>query len=343
MSESKGNKGPVNHGPTLIIHGGAGNLRRELFELEQEYREALKNSLFAGHQILKNGGSSLDAVVEAVCVMEDSPLFNAGKGSVFTLGGKNELEASIMIGTPDHQAGAATLLYTVKNPIKLAKEILLDPQVPHVFLGAQWAEEYAKEKGLELVDPKYFWTERRWKQHMDGLEQRELQPQNIIATTKTSAAESNILSDKEVGSMGTVGAVAVDKDGIIAVATSTGGMNNKKDGRIGDTPMLAAGTWADNETCGVSGTGYGECFIRYAIVHDVAARVKYLGENISDAAEQVVKENKKVGGLAGVIVLDKYGNVAMSKNCDLMFRGYIRVSDERWISPVRSGPSPKDL
>ncbi|CAG8688186.1 8085_t:CDS:2, partial [Ambispora gerdemannii] len=279
-------KETINHGPTLIIHGGAGNVGivpRDAFKLEQEIHEALKNSLFAGHQILKNGGSSLDAVVEAVCVMEDFPLFNARKGSVFTRDGKIELEASVMIGTPDHPAGAATLLHTVKNLIKLAKEILLDPQVPNVFLGAQRAEEYAREKGLKLVDQKYFWTERRWEQHMEGLKK---QPGNILSPTEIDAKESNIILEKEVGSMGNVGAVAVDKDGIIAVATSTGGKANKKDGRISDTSMIAAGTWADNETCGVSGTGDGDYFIRYATAHDVAARVKYLGENISDAAEQ---------------------------------------------------------
>ncbi|CAB4435928.1 unnamed protein product [Rhizophagus irregularis] len=302
----------INHGPTLVIHGGAGTIVRENYSVQKEYLDALKESLMAGHRILLSGGNSIDAVEAAVRIMEDCPLFNAGKGSVFTIGGKNELESSIMIGTSNHPAGASTLLHTVKNPITLAKTLLLDPENPHVFLGGIVAEEYAEKKGLEIVDPSYFWTKKRWKQHLEGLEKDN----------------NNYLEmDSSPYPMGTVGAVAVDKNGIIATATSTGGMNNKKDGRIGDTPLIACGTWADNETCGVSGTGNGEFFIRYGIAQDVSSRMRYLGESVDEAAYNVIKNLGKVGGGGGVIALDKYGKVAMPFNTSGMYRGYIRVSD----------------
>ncbi|RIA81781.1 nucleophile aminohydrolase [Glomus cerebriforme] len=303
----------IDHGPTLVIHGGAGIITCKQFSLQnqEEYIDALKKSLMAGYKILLNGGNSIDVVEAAVRIMEDCPLFNAGKGSVFTISGKNELESSIMIGTSDHPAGASTLLHTVKNPITLAKTLLLDPENRHVFLGGVEAEEYAKKKGLGIVDPCYFWTKRRWKQHLEGLEN----------------GNKNLATDLNPYPKGTVGAVAVDKNGIIATATSTGGWNNKKDGRIGDTPLIACGTWADNETCGVSGTGDGEFFIRYGVAQDVSSRMRYLGESVNQAADGVVKNLGKVGGSGGVIALDKYGNVAMPFNTGGMYRGYIRVSD----------------
>ncbi|GBC05643.1 hypothetical protein RclHR1_06330013 [Rhizophagus clarus] len=303
----------INHGPTLVIHGGAGTIARKNFSAQKEYLDALKESLMTGYRILLNDGNSIDAVEAAVRIMEDCPLFNAGKGSVFTIGGKNELESSIMIGTSDHPAGASTLLYTVKNPITLAKTLLLDPENPHVFLGGIAAEEYAEKKGLEIVDPSYFWTKKRWKQHLEGLEKGN---NNYLE-----------MDSSPYPPMGTVGAVAIDKNGIIATATSTGGMNNKKDGRIGDTPLIACGTWADNGTCGVSGTGNGEFFIRYGIAQDVSSRMRYLGESVEEAAYNVIKNLGIVGGGGGLIALDKYGNVAMPFNTSAMYRGYIRVSD----------------
>ncbi|KAG9294367.1 hypothetical protein G9A89_001872 [Geosiphon pyriformis] len=316
----------MNHGPTLVIHGGAGLMIRKNFPLEEQrkYLDALDESLRAGNAILLAGGSSIDAVETAVRVLEDCPLFNAGKGSVFTIGGKNELEASIMIGTKIHPAGACTLLHTVKNPISLAKTILLDPKNPHVFLGGEEAEKYAKTNGLEIVDPGYFWTKSRWEQHKRRLEKGKgisLAFEDSINLPSLRSKNDNF----DYYPKGTVGAVAVDINGIIASATSTGGLTNKKDGRIGDTPLIACGTWADNETCGVSGTGDGEFFIRYGIAQDVAARMKYLGENVSQAASTVIENVKKVGGEAGVIVLDKYGNVAMPFNSLGMYRGYIRT------------------
>ncbi|CAG8582567.1 71_t:CDS:2 [Ambispora gerdemannii] len=312
----------LNHGPTLVIHGGAGTMRRKDYppEKRREYFQSLEESLIAGYKILLDGGSSIDAVEAAVRIMEDCPLFNAGKGSVFTIGGKNELESSIMIGTPLHPAGASTLLHTVKNPITLAKTILLDPECRYVFLGGSEAEKYAKDKELEIVDPGYFWTEHRWRQHLEGLEKQKPASSDFLNTLPSK-------DELDANPKGTVGAVAVDKYGIIASATSTGGLNNKKDGRIGDTPLIGCGTWADNETCGVSGTGNGEFFIRFGIVQDVATRMKYLGENVVDAAVNVVEDMKKVGGEAGVIAVDKYGNFAMPYNSLGMYRGYIRVAE----------------
>ncbi|CAH1760087.1 14571_t:CDS:2 [Entrophospora sp. SA101] len=311
----------MNHGPTLVIHGGAGALLRENLSIEerQKYLIALEESLKAGNELLKNGGKAIDVVEAAVRVMEDCPLFNAGKGAVFTIGGKNELESSIMVGTMDHPAGASTLLHTVKNPITLAKTLLLDADNPHVFLGGVEAENYAKVNGLELVDPKYFWTEKRWKQHLEGLEKKKKGGKDDDWYSLAPGFDSS--------PMGTVGAVAVDKYGTIATATSTGGFNNKKDGRIGDTPLIACGTWADNETCGVSGTGNGEYFIRYGVAQDVSSRMKYLKESVEEAAFNVVENLRKVNGAGGVIALDKYGNVAMPFNTTGMYRGYIRANE----------------
>nr|CAG8535090.1 7330_t:CDS:2 [Entrophospora candida] len=287
----------MNHGPTLVIHGGAGVLLRENLSIEerQKYLIALEESLKAGNELLKNGGKAIDVVEAAVRVMEDCPLFNAGK------------ESSIMVGTMDHPAGASTLLHTVKNPITLAKTLLLDADNPHVFLGGVEAENYAKVNGLELVDPKYFWTEKRWKQHLEGLEKKKKGGKDDDCYSLAPGFDSS--------PMGTVGAVAVDKYGTIATATSTGGFNNKKDGRIGDTPLIACGTWADNETCGVSGTGNGEYFIRYGVAQDVSSRMKYLKESVEEAAFNVVENLRKVNGAGGVIALDKYGN------------GYIRANE----------------
>ncbi|CAG8679411.1 270_t:CDS:2, partial [Cetraspora pellucida] len=321
----------INHGSTLVIHGGAGIIDRKDFpeSKQKEYLDALKKALLAGHEILKEGGSSIDAVVASVKVMEDCPFFNAGKGSVFTISGKNELEASIMQGVDSHAAGACTLLSTIKNPIILAKTLLQDPENPHVFLGGIEAEKYAKSKGLEIVDPGYFWTKHRWKQHLDELENKKpMQPENLRMINNLNNGDSRDVCDAaDPSPIGTVGAVAVDINGIISTATSTGGFNNKKDGRIGDTPLIACGTWADNETCGVSGTGNGEFFIRHSVAYDVAARMKYLDESVQDATSKVIENLSKVGGYGGVIALDKYGNFAMPFNTDGMFRGYIRVSE----------------
>ncbi|KAK9701857.1 hypothetical protein K7432_011543 [Basidiobolus ranarum] len=232
----------------------------------------------------------------------DNYLFNAGKGAVFTKGGKNELEASIMDGS-NLKAGACTLLTTVKNPISLARQVMV--QSPHNFLGGEAAEQLANKSGLDIVEPKYFFTEHRWKQHLSGLESPGNEP-------------------PAPAPKGTVGAVALDQFGNIATATSTGGKTNKWDGRIGDTPMIGAGTYADNETCGVSGTGDGEFFIRHSVAYNVCARMKHLGESVETAARNVVEELRKVQGVGGVVALDRNGNVAMPFNSDGMYRGYIK-------------------
>ncbi|KAL1924917.1 uncharacterized protein VTP21DRAFT_4571 [Calcarisporiella thermophila] len=321
LPEGKENAPPENprssnhYGPTLVIHGGAGLIKRTSMtpELEKEYRAALEQALRTGWKALM-AGTSMDAVVAAVEVMEDSPLFNAGKGSVFTITGKNELEASVMDGS-NGTAGACTLLHHVKNPIRLALAIQEDSAARHLFMGGAAAEEYASSKGLTLVDPSYFFTERRWKQHLEN--------------------PDPTLHDKSNLPKGTVGAVAVDRFGNLATATSTGGFNNKMDGRIGDTPIIGAGTWAENGVCACSGTGNGEIFIRYSVCHDIAARIKYLGESVQEASAKVVEHMGSVGGSGGVIVVSPDGEVAFPFNSEGMFRGYIRSDETPHISIYR--------
>ncbi|CAG8454771.1 10816_t:CDS:2 [Paraglomus brasilianum] len=355
---------PVNHGPTLLIHGGAGKIVKKRIPCEEipddqkkEYLQAMKEALKVGCDILKRGGRAVDAVEAAIRVMEDCPLYNAGKGAVFTRSGKNELESSIMIGTPSHPAGAVTLLRTVKNPVVLAKTLMLDPDNYQVFLGGEGAEEYAKEKGLELVDPSYFWTEARWKEHLEGLgnegkdegkkrdgccgdKSESDNADNSLPSYDDAVNERRTENNTKrelvgsngdwfyMNSMGTVGAVAVDFDGVIAAATSTGGKNNKSDGRIGDSPLIGCGTWADNETCGVSGTGEGEFLIRYTLARGIASRMEHLNETVEQATSAMIDLLSKVGTEAGVVALDKYGNFTIQYNTSGMFRGFIRVSDE---------------
>ncbi|RUS20775.1 nucleophile aminohydrolase [Endogone sp. FLAS-F59071] len=307
----------INHGPTLVIHGGAGTILREHFPSEEQehYLEELRAALRDGFRILEAGGTAVDAVEAAVRHMEggfarlfvslvnDSPLFNAGKGAVYTIGGHIELEASLMDGS-NHRASACALLQHIRNPITLTKTMLITtPTVPHVFLGGTEAESFARSKGLEFVDQRYFYTARRWKQHIDGLEHPPSDPES----EGTMYSGEPVDRDHDPNPLGTVGAVAVDQYGNIATATSTGGRNNKWDGRIGDTPLIGSGTWAENETCGVSGTGNGEFFIRYAACHDVASRMRYLGESVQEAAAAVVEGLRKVEGEGGVVAVDRYG------------------------------------
>ncbi|RUP50181.1 hypothetical protein BC936DRAFT_140053 [Jimgerdemannia flammicorona] len=317
--------GRVNHGPTLVIHGGVGTILRTSFprEEQEQYLEALRTSLRDGFRILESGGTAIDAVEAAVRYMEDSPFFNAGKGAVYTIGGNIELEASIMDGS-NHRASACTLLHHIRNPITLARTMLTTkPPVPHVFLGGAQAEAFARDKELEFVEQGYFYTEKRWKQHIEGL---EYPPSN--SESKGTVYGKSVPRDHDPNPMGTVGAVAVDREGNIATATSTGGRNNKWDGRIGDTPLIGSGTWAENATCGVSGTGNGEFFIRYAVCHDVASRMRYLGESVQEAAATVVEGLRKVEGEGGVVAVDRYGEVAMPFNSPGMYRGYIRADME---------------
>ena len=297
----------------IVIHAGAGTLNRDSFTPERErlYHATLEQSLRAGHAILKGGGSALDAVEAAIVIMEDAPVFNAGKGAVFTAEGKNELDASIMDGD-SLQAGAVGGVTTVKNPIRAARAVM--EQSPHVLFTNRGAEKFAADNGLEMVDPKYFFTERRWKQIQTWLKQQE-------AKAKPHAAAE---PDRHADYFSTVGCVALDAKGNIAAGTSTGGMTGKRFGRIGDSPIIGAGTYADNRTAGISCTGHGEYFIRHAVAHDISARIAYKKESLAKAARDVVQTVlKQAGGSGGIIGLDAQGNIVMEFNTNAMTRGSI--------------------
>ncbi|HEX6100243.1 MAG TPA: isoaspartyl peptidase/L-asparaginase [Thermoanaerobaculia bacterium] len=288
----------------LVIHGGAGTITRASMtaEAEAQYRAGLEEALHKGHAVLAKGGSSLDAVEAAIRVLEDNPLFNAGKGAVFTHEGRNELDASIMDGRTKG-AGSVAGVTIIRNPITAARAVM--EKSPHVMMVGRGAELFATKMGLEIVDPSYFWTERRWK----SLQQELLKEQ----------ASAN--PDKKFG---TVGAVAVDSKGNLAAGTSTGGMTNKQFGRVGDAPIIGAGTYAENESCAVSATGHGEYFIRWTVAHDIAALVKYRGMSVAEASNEVIhKKLAPVKGEGGVIVLDAKGNFAMTFNSEGMYRGWI--------------------
>jgi beta-aspartyl-peptidase (threonine type) len=289
---------------SIAIHGGAGVITRSSMteEAERAYRADLERALDAGYAILEKGGSSLDATIAAVRVLEDSPYFNAGRGSVFNHAGVNELDAAIMDGATQ-KAGAVAGVKHVRNPIELARMVM--ERTPHVLLSGEGAEEFALEQGVTLVPGSYFYTERRWKQ----LE--EAQKNERIASNQ-----------EDIGYFGTVGAVARDKNGNLAAATSTGGMTNKRWGRIGDSPLIGAGTYADNETCAVSATGSGEFFIRAVVAHEICARVRLAKVSAAEAARDVIHGKlKDIGGDGGVIVVDSNGELSLEFNTEGMFRG----------------------
>ena len=300
----------------LVVHGGAGTIRKGRMSPEQEiaYHEALERALEAGFAVLADGGKSVDAVIAAITILEDSPLFNAAKGAVFTHAGMNELDASIMDGS-NLQAGAVAGVTTVKNPIKAAYAVM--SQSEHVMLAGKGAEEFATEQGLEIVDPGYFADSARYQQFLN----------------RRKAGKRNEGASLDLGSLdqkfGTVGAVALDQFGNIAAGTSTGGMSDKKFGRIGDSPIIGAGTYANNNTCGVSATGWGEFFIRLAVAHDISAMMEYAGLSLQQAADSAVMQKlPRLGGDGGVIALDRNGNISMTFNTEGMYRGYIRSMGE---------------
>ena len=280
----------------LVIHGGAGTITRENMstEKEAEYISKLTAALKTGYAILESGGSSIDAVEATIKVMEDSPLFNAGKGAVFTGAGTCELDASIMDGAT-LQAGAVAGVKTVKNPISAARKVM--EETWHVLLAGEGADAFAKEQGLDIVDNSYFHTEHRFKSLIKAKE-------------------------KEIEKHGTVGCVALDKKGNLAAGTSTGGLTNKRWGRVGDSPIIGAGTYASNETCAVSGTGQGEYFIRGSVAYDIAAQMDYEKKSVQTAAQAVIDKLTERGGTGGVIVMDSKGNIAMSFNTEGMYRGF---------------------
>ncbi len=299
----------------FVIHGGAGTIERSRMtpEREKAYRDKLSEALLAGFGVLQKGGPCLDAVVAAITLMEDSPLFNAGKGAVFTSAGTNELDSSIMDGRT-LKAGAVAGLKRVKNPILLARLVM--EQSPHVMMTGDGAETFAAQKGVELVDPKYFYTEERWQQ-LQRIKEAEKNP-----PPKKSKLERESLPFDE-HKFGTVGAVSLDRSGNLGAGTSTGGMTNKRFGRVGDSPIIGAGTYADNETCGVSCTGDGEYFIRSAVAHDVTARMRYGGKSVEQAAAAAIEKVGKLGGTGGLIALDRRGNFTTPFNTSGMYRGWI--------------------
>lgn len=303
----------------LVIHAGAGNMNPENMDSskQEEIKKKLLSALNTGYYILENGGSSLDAVEACIRYLEDSPYFNAGLGAVFTNDGRNELDASIMYGK-NATAGAVAGVRRIKNPIAAARAVM--EQSEHVMLIGKGAEKFAKEKGIQLVDTNYFRTDENY---IKWLESHQ-------SSRSTSQNESDAqMEDK----FGTVGCVALDLNGNLAAGTSTGGMSNKKYGRVGDSPIIGAGTYADNSTCGVSATGHGEYFIRNVVAYDIAALMKYKKLSVKDAAEEVVMrkmiENR---GKGGVIAMDAKGNIAMPFNTSGMYRAYIKEKDKPYVA-----------
>ena len=292
---------------TLAIHGGAGTINPATMTPVREaaYRAGLATALRAGHGVLADGGSALDAVTNAVMALEDNPLFNAGRGAVYTSAGKQEMDAAVMRGQ-DRGAGAVAGIFGPRNPVLAARAVM--ERSESVLLMGEGALDFLRDKGLSWEGRDYFYTKARWKNLQDELARR-------------AAAGADNRDDAE--KHGTVGAVARDRAGNIAAATSTGGMTGKPPGRVGDSPSIGAGTWADNATCAISATGAGEYFIRWMAAHEIASRMRYLGLPLVVAADQVVTELGAVGGSGGLIAIDAAGNVALPFNCSGMYRGVV--------------------
>jgi len=296
---------PVPFEYALVLHGGAGSMNFEnVPEPKQKiYKHSLDSALQLGLDVLEKGGASIDAVEVVIRCLEDNPLFNAGKGAVFTSEGKNEMDASIMTGE-DLNAGAVAGVTDIKNPISAARAVM--EQSKHVMLAGKGASVFAEEVGLEIVDTSYFFTKKRFDSLRRALEKEK---------------------------HGTVGCVALDQNGNLCAGTSTGGMTNKKYGRIGDSPIIGAGTYANNRTCGVSGTGHGEFFMRWMVAYDISALMEYTGMDVEEAAKEVVgKKLVEAGGSGGVICLDRYGRAAMVTNTNGMFRAYGNSEGDRIVA-----------
>lgn len=308
-------------GYAFAIHGGAGTILKANMSDEQEaaYEAKLTEALAAGEKVLADNGAALDAVIAAITVMEDSPLFNAGKGAVFTAEGKNEMDSSIMDGeTLD--AGAVSGVTNVKSPIRLARAVM--DKSKHVMLQGKGAETFAAENGLEIVDPEYFYTERRWQQLQKAKELKE----GAVLDHDLEYMEFN---DNKFG---TVGAVALDKAGNLAAGTSTGGMTNKSWGRVGDSPIIGAGTYASNSSCAVSATGAGEYFIRATVARSICALMEYADMTLADATDKIIMQQLvEMGGDGGIISLDRDGNIALVFNTEGMYRASVREGEEPLI------------
>lgn len=305
----------------LVIHGGAGNIVEGRFTPEEEkaYHEGLQAALKAGYDVLAKGGTSVDAVKAAINQMELNPIFNAGRGAVFTNEGKNELDASIMDGK-DLTAGAVAGVTNVKHPINCAD--MVRTKSPHVMMVTQGAEKFCAQNGAEIVDPKWFFTQHRYDQLKKAQEKEQIVLDHDGAK-KTSNAELYIDPLMYDYKYGTVGAVALDKHGNLAAATSTGGMTNKRFGRVGDSPIVGAGTYANNQTVAVSATGSGEMFIRTSAAHNVHTLYKYVSQDVQKAGDAAIKEVGEIGGSGGLIILDAKGNYAFPMNSKGMHRGTI--------------------
>ena len=300
----------------IVIHGGAGTVSRiKMTKWKTEaYKQALKRAYEVGFKTLQNGGSALNAVKEAIVLLEDCPLFNAGKGSVFTNHGNNEMDAAIMDGKR-MRAGAVAAVSFVKNPILLAETVMKKSK--HVLISGEQALEYAKEQGLQIADSDYFYDEFRHKQW-----------QRALAKDKTELDHDEEVSNK----IGTVGAVALDKKGNLAAGTSTGGMVNKKYGRIGDSPLIGMGTYANNHSCAISCTGHGEFFIRSVVAYDINARMIYNEETLEEAAHHIILEHLKgLGGRGGLVGIDKFGNMVMPFNTKGMYRGFKHSNGDEFV------------
>lgn len=301
----------------LVIHGGAGTILKENMSdsLETAYRLKLEEAIKKGHKILENGGTSMAAVTAAINIMENSPLFNAGKGAVFTNHETNELDASVMNGQTLN-AGAVSGVTNVKNPINLAVAVM--DKSEHVMLSGKGAEKFAQEQGIEQVDPSYFYTERRFKSLQRVKEQEKM------TTKKIALVEDPYIKSTKFG---TVGCAALDKHGNLAAGTSTGGMTNKRYNRIGDAPIIGAGTYANNATCAVSSTGWGEYFIRAMVAHDISALMEYKGLTVQEAAREVIqKKLPDLGGSGGIVAIDKTGEVALEFNTAGMYRAHMNAN-----------------
>lgn len=311
----------------LVIHGGAGTITPEKLtpDLERQIRDDLASALQAGEDILKSGGSALDAISAAIQVMENSPHFNAGRGAVFTAEGKNELDSSIMDGRTLN-AGAVSGVRNIKNPIVLARAVM--EKSPHVMMQAHGAEAFAKEHGIESMEDAYFYTDHRWQQFEDAKASKSgpLLDHDGDGPETGKKASTEDLTNGDY-KFGTVGAVALDTFGNLAAGTSTGGMTYKMHGRVGDSPIIGAGTYANNESCAVSATGHGEFFIRATVARNICALMEYADLNLQEAADRVVMQQLvKMGGDGGIIAVDKDGNVSMTFNTPGMFRGSLTSS-----------------
>jgi beta-aspartyl-peptidase (threonine type) len=306
---------------TMVIHGGAGTISRDKMtpEKERALTEKLSEALESGMKILRDGGTALDAVEASIRVLEDSPLFNAGKGAVFSADGKNELDASIMDGST-LKAGAVASVTTIKNPISAARAVM--EKTKHVLLIGEGAEKFAAEQGLEIVDPKYFFTQERWD---------ELQKAKQERNSSMREPAHGLLG------LGTVGALALDSHGDLAAGTSTGGLTNKMHGRVGDSPIIGAGTYANNKTCAVSGTGQGEFFIRLSVARDVSSLMEYKSWSVEKAANKVIHDKLTgLGGTGGIIALDHNGRIAMPFNTPGMYRAWMKGDGVAHVSMFKN-------